>query len=211
MTTRTFLLIAGAAVALALLRLAVAPSGPAPAAASAPPPATAWTVDPDASRIAFVSTKNGETSEIHRFAEVTGEISETGAARVEIPLASVDTEIDIRDQRMREMLFEVADFPLAEIRADVDLPALEDLALNARREMPLAVTVDAHGATAEYETTVAVVRLWEDRVAVSSVEPITVEASDFGYAAGVEALREVAGLDSISTEVPVSFDLILER
>ncbi len=202
---RVFLAIAAAAVVLAAIRLAALPE------AAAPAPEAAWRVDPAASRIAFVSTKNGEISETHRFAEVRGEVSEAGAARVEIPLSSVRTGIDIRNERMREMLFEVADFPLAEIRAEVDLAALEGLALNAAEELSLDLEVDAHGATARYEVPVKVVRLWEDRVAVSSLAPITVEAGDFDLAAGIEALREVAGLDSISGEVPVSFDLVLER
>ena len=43
-----------------------------------------------------------------------------GAARVEIDLASVNTGVEIRDERMREIFFQVADFPSATVTAQLD-------------------------------------------------------------------------------------------
>ena len=43
---------------------------------------------------------------------------------------------------------------------------------------------------------------------VIAAEPVLISAADFGLESGVEALREVAGLNVISTAVPVSFQLV---
>ena len=40
---------------------------------------------------------------------------------------------------------------------------------------------------------------------------LVIDVADFGYAAGIEKLREIAGLKSISTEVPVYVKLVFVR
>jgi tRNA threonylcarbamoyladenosine modification (KEOPS) complex Cgi121 subunit len=44
---------------------------------------------------------------------------------------------------------------------------------------------------------------------VLSAQPILIRAEDFGLSAGIEALRAVAGLKTISQTVPVSINLRL--
>jgi len=48
-----------------------------------------------------------------------------------------------------------------------------------------------------------------DGVIASTLKPVIVTADSFGLLDGVEALREVAGLPSISRAVPVSFTVTL--
>ena len=43
---------------------------------------------------------------------------------------------------------------------------------------------------------------------VIAAEPVVISAADFGLEGGVDALRQVAGLNSIVTAVPVSFQLV---
>lgn len=50
-----------------------------------------------------------------------------------------------------------------------------------------------------------------DSMIVRSAVPIIVDVKDFGLSAGVEKLRELAGLKSISTEMPVQFLLVFRR
>jgi hypothetical protein len=42
-------------------------------------------------------------------------------------------------------------------------------------------------------------------VMVASTKPLVIDAAKFGMSDGVEKLREIAGLDSISNAVPVNF------
>lgn len=189
--------------------------GRAPAQSKAPAPAAAvaadWTLVPDASRLAFVSVKDGDVAETHAFTGLSGGVDAEGAAQVSISLASVATGIDIRNERMRDLLFRVADFPLAEVRAATDPAAFAGLGTGDRTALDLEIEVDAQGMTAVYYAELSVTRLGEDRVAVATSAPILVDAADFGLTEGVDELRWIAGLDSISTAVPVTFDLVLER
>ena len=64
-----------------------------------------------------------------------------------------------------------------------------------------------HGNTAPVSTRVLVQRRDDGTVVVSSLDPIVVTASLFGLAEGIDRLRQIAGLQSIATAVPVSFVL----
>ena len=72
--------------------------------------------------------------------------------------------------------------------------------------MQLNFSLEMHGASRSYSAGVKVTRLAGGLVA-STIKPIVVTAEDFGLQSGVEALREVAGLPSISRAVPVSFTI----
>ena len=67
-----------------------------------------------------------------------------------------------------------------------------------------------HGESSSYTADVLVTRT-ESGVLASTVKPIIVMADTHGLVSGVEALREVAGLPSISRAVPVSFNVVFEQ
>ncbi|MEM8789534.1 MAG: YceI family protein [Pseudomonadota bacterium] len=179
------------------------------AALLATPAAADWAVDGAASSIGFVSIKNGDVAESHMFRAVSGGVS-GDRAEVEIGLGSVETYIDIRNERMRKMLFDLEKFPIAAVSAQIDLAALEALEPGARTQLDTEVLVTANGAEAPYDARLNVTRLTADRVAVSAAEPVLLHVEDLGYGPGIEALREVAGLDAISPVVPVTFDLVFD-
>jgi hypothetical protein len=58
---------------------------------------------------------------------------------------------------------------------------------------------------------VLVTRLADGALQVVISDPVLINAADFGLDAGFEMLREVAGLKSISTAVPVSGSWCLRR
>lgn len=162
-----------------------------------------WVVLEDHSSIGFGSTKNGDITEAHSFSGVTGELKESGKLTVSINLASVDTNIPIRDERMQRILFAAA--PTATYTAMVD-PALVsqppmgmrtingELSLNGKT---LAVPLNVVFSTVEQ--------------GVRASTSTTIDVAEFGYAAGIDELRNIAGLQSISTEVPVTIELILDK
>ena len=170
-----------------------------------------WTLDGEASAMGFVTVKNGDVAESHTFSDLSGTVDAAGAAEVSIPLASVETLIDIRNERMREFLFKVADFPAATVTADVALAEYDALAPGARMMSTIEVVVAANGAEASYDADVAVTRIADGMVSVSTVRPMIADARDLGYEDGVAKLQELAGLDAISPAVPVTFDLVFTR
>ena len=64
---------------------------------------------------------------------------------------------------------------------------------------------------ADVETEVSAVRLADNRLMVSTTQPLLLNASALGLADGVERLRAIANLPSISLAVPVTFQLLFEK
>lgn len=170
-----------------------------------------WTLDGDASTIGFVTIKNGGTAKAHRFSGLSGSVSAQGTAEVSIPLDSVETFIDIRTERMREILFRVADHPAATISAALDMEALGSRAPGDRLTEEIDITVSTNGAEAAYLGAVTVTRIDDGMVAVTTARPVIADARDLGYEDGVAQLRDIAGLDAISPAVPVTFDLVFTK
>ena len=170
-----------------------------------------WTLDNDASRLSFVSTKAGTAAEVHRFGSLEGVVDDHGNVTLGIYLDSVDTAIEIRDERMREMLFETEQYPTAELTASVDIEALEALSVGESTTMASEAELSIHGTSTRLTVSMTVARLSESRVLAISREPLIVNASQVGLLEGVERLREVAGLPSISPAVPVTFVLAFDR
>lgn len=170
-----------------------------------------WTLDNEASRLTFVSTKAGSAAEVHTFGALEGDVDANGNATIAIDLKTVDTAIEIRDERMRDMLFETSTYPTATLAAVVDLDAVDGIPVGATEAMTVEGQLGLHGTSVSLTIDMTVARLNENRVLAISRNPLVVNASQVGLLAGVEKLREVAGLPSISPAVPVNFVLAFER
>jgi polyisoprenoid-binding protein YceI len=165
-----------------------------------------WELDNANSSISFVSVKNNGVGEVHRFASLVGFVGAQGNAQISINLESVQTLIEIRDQRMRELLFETAKFPIASVTAQLDMSVLAMAAEGGVVTTELPITLSLHGKEKALTVKLVIVGTG-DRLAVFSAAPIVINAADFDLAGGVAALQEVAGLASISTAVPVTLQL----
>ena len=84
-----------------------------------------WTLDAESSRLAFGSVKNSYIGEVHTFENLAGAVSDDGTVTVTIPLTDVQTNIDIRNERMGEHVFEGA--ASASLTAKIDMDAVDDL------------------------------------------------------------------------------------
>lgn len=71
-----------------------------------------WYLDNESSRLSFITNKNGDVTEVHRFLVLHGKVDSKGAAELQIEMDSVNSGIPLRDERMRKDLFEVARFPM---------------------------------------------------------------------------------------------------
>lgn len=184
-----------------ILLLALAGAGPALAS---------WSLVNDESHLSFVSIKAGDVAEVHRFTEVSGEMMDDGRFSMVIQLASVDTMIPIRDERMRELLFETVTYPTAQASAVIDMDGISALQAGATTRVVGEVMLDLHGEQVPVTAELTIARLGDSRLLVTSSKPVVVNAANVDLAEGVEALREIAGLPSISKAVPVSFVLVFE-
>lgn len=169
-----------------------------------------WSLDNDASSLSFVTVKAEHVAEAHTFDSLSGTIGDDGGVEISIELASVNTMIPIRNERMQEMLFETNLFPDGTITGSINLDALTDMAAGASVARQIDFELSLHGQSVALAADVQITRTGEG-VIVSTLKPLIVMADSFSLTAGVEKLREVAGLPSISRAVPVSFTVVFEQ
>ena len=177
-------------------------------AAAAVPAHADWYLDNESSRLSFVTTKNTEIAEVQRFLVLHGKVDSKGAAQLEVELESVNSGIPLRDERMRNQLFEIKTFPEALISAQINLQPINDLAPGAQLELRLPMSVTLHGKTQTYSAELLATRLDDRRFQVVTLEPLVINAEDFDLLPGLESLRNMAGLSAISLSVPVGAVLI---
>jgi len=171
------------------------------------PSDASFVLDATKSSLYFVSTKKTHVVETHSFATLTGSVESNGDAIVTIALDSVATGIPLRNERMRNLLFETGTFPLATARLSVDMPTLQAMPAGSSTRLPSTVVLSLHGVEQSLDVELIVSRLSASTVLVQSANPILIQAGDFGLEAGVEALRVIANLDVISYAVPVNVNL----
>lgn len=167
-----------------------------------------YVLDPENSSLYFVSTKQTHVVETHQFTNLYGGISSGGEASLVINLGSVETGIDIRNQRMRDLLFEVEIFSEAVITLPVNLASLDTQAVGSTLAESISATMDLHGVSAAVDTEVAITKISDSQIMVQNVSPILIQAADYDLTGGIDALRTIANLAIISYAVPVNFTLL---
>ena len=170
-----------------------------------------WRLNSDSSHLSFVSIKNGMFAEVHRFESLTGGVNEEGDAAVRIGLASVETNIPIRNERLKSMLFEIATFPLATVNTKLNMSDFISLPPGASRLALVSLNINLHGIDGKIPASVKVTRSSESVWHVVSIQPLILDASNYKLAVGIESLRTIAGLNDITTVVPVTFSLEFTR
>lgn len=165
-----------------------------------------WTLDNSESALHFLTTKNGQVTEVHRFDTLTGSLSTEGKLEISVSLASVNTAIDIRNTRMQEMLFEVANFATA--RFSTTLPQ-SVITMTAGESMMTTVKgiIDLHGKSVPTDFSLQISKLNDGSFIATTVSPTLLSAAAFNLEGGVEALQTIAGLKSITATVPVTFSV----
>jgi polyisoprenoid-binding protein YceI len=159
------------------------------------------------SRLSFMSIKKGEIAEQHYFKQLQGTVDAAGQVKIDIDLATVDTKIPIRDERMRNDFFETKQYPKASLSGQFDMAKLAALPVGESAVHSVQFNLDLHGIKRGVFGDIVLARLAADKILVTSHEPFVLGVRDFNLAAGLDKLREIAGLPSISPTVPVSFAL----
>lgn len=167
-----------------------------------------WYLDNESSRLSFITTRNADISEVHRFLTLHGKVDGQGLATLEVELESVSTGIPLRDERLRRDLFEIKTWPEAQIVAQINVQPISDLAPGAQLELRLPLVVKLRGKEHSYNVELLATRLDDRRFQVVTLEPLVLHAEDFDLLPGLATLRKAAGLSAISLSVPVGAVLI---
>ena len=170
-----------------------------------------WELVPGESDIAFATIKNSAVVESHTFERFSGEVTLSGAANIRVDLASLETRIPIRNERMGTLLFNIDQFPSLDINSKLDVKSLANMEEGASTHLEVPAKINLHGTEANILLPLVVTRLSSKRFQVVTTKPVIAYASQFGLTKGVEALRLIAQLSTITPAVPVTFSLIFEQ
>lgn len=168
-----------------------------------------WKLNSDTSRLAFGSIKNSYNGEVHTFEGLTGTVSREGAVAIDIPLGGVATNIDIRNERMIEFIFNNA--PAATLSASLEMGELNKMRPGETTTMELDATLSFLGNDVDVYTEVFVARLSGRSVLVTTNDMLVLDMDELGIDAGIDKLQELAGLDSIARVTPITMRFIFDR
>lgn len=170
-----------------------------------------WDLVNDKSQLSFVSIKKGSVAEAHHFTQLQGRLSDQGALSLDVELASAETLIPIRNERLTKFVFDTVSFPKATLTADLK-PTLAQIQSPG---MQIIKGIDAklnfHGHEKALKIDVLVTRMENGDLSVASIKPVIVNGKDFEVIEGIQKLQELAKLPSIATAVPVTFALTFEQ
>ncbi|PUA26316.1 MAG: hypothetical protein B0W54_24020 [Cellvibrio sp. 79] len=177
--------------------------------------AARWLLDGANSTFHFVTVKKNnagtETPENITFSQLEGTVSPTGQATLTIPLVSVSSGIDLRNTRLKEILFEAQYLPSLHFTTQLDLTTIDGLAAGSTSVQTITGNLTLHGVVKSVNFDALIVKHANNSISVSPRKPIVINATDFDLNFGLESLRTIMALTSIGEKVPVYFKVFLSR
>lgn len=159
--------------------------------------------------IVFSNTKTdaqgNDITESGNLTQYSALFNKQGQLRLEINLNGVDTGILIRNQRIKDWLFEVDDFETATITAQLDAEQINQLPLNSSIQLAQPITLDLHGMKADLTANLSITRTQPNVLSVTTTEPVLVNIESFGMTDGLKKLTDVMMLSKINSGIPITF------
>lgn len=168
--------------------------------------ADTWTLDGEASHLAFGSIKKDKIGEVNSFSGLKGTVDADGKADVTIDLTTLETNIDIRNERMLEHVFKGAGE--AQLTAQLDMDEVKGLAVGEMAVVDVEGALSLLGVSTELDLEMVVVRLAENKVMALSNDMVFVGTEELGVTAGIDKLMELAKLPGITRTSPVTLRLV---
>ena len=177
-----------------------------------------WALDKQQSLLTYLSSKivggsHAAVFENNTFQEIEGSLSDQGQANLVINMDSVNTAVSIRDERIKEHVFQVSQYPQANIA--LNLPSsvwpIKKMAYNQPQIHTVPANLTMVGKTDQLTAKVMVTRVSQDQILVQTMQPVLLDAKTYGMAKGFETLKNIVGLFNIPTIIPVNFTLVFNR
>ncbi len=166
-----------------------------------------WQLNNGLSKLSYGTIKKNSVGEVNHFRTLTGHIDKEGKVLVNIDLTSIETYIDIRNTRMIDYVFG-KDVTTATLTASVDLSKIHSLQTGAIAAMDIEGSLALFDNNIPIETTMKVAKLGENQFMALTDEMIMIKTESMGVKAGIDKLKALAKLDSITRVVPVSMHLV---
>ncbi|MDG1972577.1 MAG: c-type cytochrome [Paracoccaceae bacterium] len=154
----------------------------------------------------FGSIKKDKIGEVNSFSGLKGTVDADGKADVTIDLTTLETNIDIRNERMLEHVFKGAGE--AQLTAQLDMDEVKGLAVGEMAVVDVEGALSLLGVSTELDLEMVVVRLAENKVMALSNDMVFVGTEELGVTAGIDKLMELAKLPGITRTSPVTLRLV---
>lgn len=176
----------------------------------APAFAGEWkSVDAESS-VAFGSIKKDTVGEVHHFTRVSGTVSDAGELKLTIDLSSVETHIDIRNERMTNHVFQEGK-ATATLSGEIDMAEVTNMKVGETKIMEIQTTLSFVGVENDIDANMLVARLAENRVLVTTSDFIMLSTEDLEIDPGIDKLMQLANLPGITRVTPVSARMVFEK
>jgi len=166
-----------------------------------------WTLDAGNSNISYGTVKNDMIGESNTFKTISGYLNNNGQINIDIDLASIDTLIEIRDGRMRDIVFKVSENATAKLRGDINLKDHDNQEIGTSRVIETTFSLEFVGQKIDHDVKLLVTRLAENKVMVTPHGVMFIDADDYDLLDAIEILRNLAGLDTIASVISMGFYL----
>ena len=166
-----------------------------------------WILDAENSNISYGTVKNDMIGENNTFKTISGHLNNDGQIDIEIDLSSIDTLIEIRDGRMRDIVFKVSENATAKLSGQMDLKVYDNQEIGTSRIIETTVSLELVGQKLEHDVKLLVTRLAKNKVMVTPHGVMFIDADDYDLVNAIEILRNLAGLDSIASVISMGFYL----
>lgn len=156
--------------------------------------------------VSFLTTKvtasNSTVTELNTFDTASATVNFDGKLKAVIDLRSVNSGIEVRDQRLEDNVFtSVKDLKLL-ISGKVDLSDIDQLEVGQSLVLQQPLHLTFGGQEIDVTAEVLVARQADNQLNVTSLKPIILDLTLFGVNQGVNKLTELAGLNAIALQVP---------
>lgn len=173
-----------------------------------------WVLDAEKSYLQYVTTKEENILELNQFKSIdsnsqalSSSIDTVGNVVLEIDLNDIQTNVDLRDTRMRDIVFETSFLPKAYLSFSIDPSTVNNMTSCTSQYLNIEGTLSLHGMNQTIDTEVLIVKDSDTQLSVMSVNPVIIDSDDFDLSYGVSLLKSIGNLNSISLSVPVYFQL----
>lgn len=168
-----------------------------------------WVLDGENSVVHFGSIKKGTVGETHEFGGVSGMVDAAGNVGIDIDLLSVETWIDIRNERLIEFVFKK--MASASLSTKVDMQKLEALEVGGIMSLNATAKMNLMGTDVSFEAPMIAARLSEARVLLVSDGMVYLSTEELGIDAGIDKMTELASLSGITRSVAVSVRFVFDE
>ncbi len=169
-----------------------------------------YIVDSNNSFVNFATIKKQFVVEPALISNISGNISKLGEIKIVVDLNSVDTNIGIRNTRLKNIFFNIAKFPKAIISAKIDPKVIKKIAYY--KKMTIPASLEFYGAKKDIKLDILVAKVYRSHLLVSSIKPIVINANDYGIPnKNLLALAKTVGGLSISNKAGVNFVIAFKK